>query len=37
MAGAPAAAGGALTLFAGRAGACQVALCFHGEVADGER
>jgi hypothetical protein len=37
MADAPAQAGGALTLFAGRAGACQLAVCFHGEVADGER
>jgi FAD/FMN-containing dehydrogenase len=37
MVGAPAEAGGALTLFAGRAGACQLAVCFHGDVADGER
>ena len=37
MAGAPPEVGGALTLFAGRAGACQLAVCFHGDVADGER
>ena len=37
MADAPAEVGGALTLFAGRGGACQLAFCFHGDVADGER
>jgi FAD binding domain len=37
MAGAPPEVGGALTLFAGRGGSCQVAYCFHGEAADGER
>ena len=37
MAGAPAEVGGALTLYAGRGGPCQLAFCFHGDVADGER
>ena len=34
---APPQVGGALSLYAGRAGACQVAFCFLGDVAEGER
>jgi FAD/FMN-containing dehydrogenase len=37
MAGALPAVGGALTLYAGRAGGCQVAFCFRGPIDDGAR
>jgi hypothetical protein len=37
MAEAPPEVGGALALFAGRGGACQVAFCFNGDVAVGQR
>jgi hypothetical protein len=37
MEGAPAEVGGALSVYTGRAGACQVAFCFLGDPVEGER
>jgi hypothetical protein len=37
MASSPPEVGGALTVYPGRAGGCQVAFCFLGDVAEGER